>query len=177
MARRFGAELVSSLNDEVKTLRASIEDRYDRIFNGQTDMDDCFLSDKCESRAISLALEKINLIEKDNGCSWFIEYATLDGTLVKANWCNTKYGTSLRVVMPDDSVVWVSYSQNFDKSLAKKGLKRVECLRPAWFAFHSSGSGLLGVYSGSYDLFPSNFNYATGEEASDEPIAIRDIEG
>jgi hypothetical protein len=76
--------------------------------------------------------------------------------------------------MPDGSVVWTSACTK--KGLAKKGLKMVECLRPAWYKFHSSCSGMLGVYSGSYILFPSDWNYATGEEAKDEPLDIREAE-
>lgn len=50
------------------------------------------------------------------------------------------------------------------------------CLRPAWSAFRSSGSGMAGVYSGSYVLFPSDVNYATGEAASSDPIEIREYD-
>lgn len=126
---------------------------------------------RCESRGIDTNNEKIALI-KDGGCAWFTEYATLDGVLVKARWCDTKYGSSLRAEMPDGSVVWTTALT--DKGLARKGLKRVSCLRPAWFAFKSSAKGMLGVYTGSYVLFPSDYNYATGEAASDEPIEIKE---
>ena len=44
------------------------------------------------------------------------------------------------------------------KGLAKKGLKQVECLRPAWYKFSSSHSGMLGVYTGDYVPFPSDIN-------------------
>ena len=74
--------------------------------------------------------------------------------------------------MPDGRVVWTTALT--EKGLAKKGLKKVWCLRPAWFAFKSSSSGMLGVYSGSYVLFPSDYNYATGEVASNDPIQVKD---
>lgn len=75
--------------------------------------------------------------------------------------------------MPDGQIVWTSAITK--KGLAKIGLKRVECKRPAWFAFQCSGSGMLGVYGGDYVLFPSDMNYATGEPADSAPLEIRDL--
>ena len=168
----YGAELIERLESEIKTLRGAIERRIERINNWETDEDDCFISEAVEQKSIRVAQNKIALI-KDGGCAWFPEYATLDGQLVKAHWCNTRYGYSLRVEMPDGSVVWTT--SDTEKGLAKRGLKKVECKRPAWYAFHSNGSGMYGVYTGDYVLFPSDVNYATGEQSPDDPIEIRDI--
>jgi hypothetical protein len=169
----YGTELIKKLEAEIETLQGAMNRRAERIANWETDDDDCFISERVESRGIQVNREKIALI-KDGGCAWFPEYATLDGKLVKAHWCNTKYGYSLRVEMPDGKVVWTT--SNTAKGLAKRGLKRVECLRPAWFAYSSPYGGMMGVYCGSYELFPSNYNYATGEDAKSEPIEIRDAE-
>ena len=170
---KYGKELVEQLQREIERMQESISDRYDRINAGMTDMDDCFMSQKCEDRGIANNRDKINLINK-GGCTWFREYATLDGQLVNARWCKTQYGSSLRVEMPDGRVVWTTASTA--KGLAKKGLKQVECLRPAWYRFSSGGlGGMLGVYCGSYVPFPSDINYATGEPASAEPIEIREV--
>ena len=172
---KYGNELVEQLEREIARLKETINDRYERIDAGWTDMDDCFMSQRCEERGIQNNQEKIDLI-KDGGCMWFLEYATLEGQLVNAHWCNTQYGCSLRAVMPDGRVVWTTATTA--KGLAKKGLKKVKCLRPAWFKFSSGGaSGMLGVYCGSYVPFPSDINYATGEPAPYDPIEIRDIEG
>lgn len=171
---KYGTELIESLERDIATARESISDRWDRINAGMTDIDDCFVSERCEERGIANNEAKIALI-RDGGCAWFTEYATLDGTLVNARWCETRYGTKLRVEMPDGSVVWTTAYT--DKGLAKKGLKRVECKRPAWYKFGGgAGGGMLAVYTGSYVLFPSDVNYATGEAASAEPIAIRDAQ-
>ena len=169
----YGAELIKKLEAEIELYRGALQRRAERIANWETDEDDCFISERCESRGIQVAQNKIALIN-DGGCAWFPEYATLDGQIVKATWCNTKYGSSLRVEMPDGTVVWTTASTA--KGLAKKGLKRVECLRPAWYAFSSPYGGMMGVYSGDYVLFPSDYNYATGEPAKAEPIEIRDVE-
>lgn len=170
---KYGQELIADLEREITLMQEAIDHRWERINAGMTDMDDCFISQKCEDRGISNNRDKINLIQR-GGCEWFREYATLDGTLVDAHWCNTRYGWKLRAKMPDGSVVWTTASTK--AGLAKKGLKQVECLRPAWFKFSSGGlGGMLGVYAGSYVLFPSDTNYATGEPAADDPVEIREV--
>ena len=170
---KYGQELIETLEQEIASYQEAMNDRSRRIAEWQTDEDDCFISQRCDERGLELAKDKIALI-KDGGCMWFAEYATLDGTLIKARWCNTKYGTSLRAEMPDGSVVWTT--ADTAKGLAKKGIKKVMCKRPAWFAFHSSASGMMGVYTGSYVPFPSDFNYATGESATVEPVEIAPFE-
>lgn len=170
---KYGAELIATLEREIEAIKEQIRNRNERIANWQTDEDDCFISQRVDERGIRLAQNKIALL-KDGGCAWFEEYATLDGTLVDARWCETRYGLKLRVEMPDGSVVWTTAGTA--KGLAKKGLKRVECKRPAWFAFSSPYTGMMGVYAGDYCTFPSRTNYATGEPASDEPIEIRDAQ-
>lgn len=170
--RLYGEELIKKLENDISRYREAIDERFERVNEGLTDWDDCFMSQRCEERGINNCINKINLI-KDGGCSWFNEYATLDGVLVKSRWCNTRYGLKLRAEMPDGSVVWTSSTTR--SGLKKKGLKMVECLRPAWFSFKSGNSGLLGVYTGDYVMFPSDFNYATGEEADSEPLEVRDV--
>ena len=168
----YGNELIKKLESEIEVMQGALERRAERISNWETDEDDCFISERCESRTISVNRDKIALI-KDGGCAWFAEYATLDGVIVSAKWCNTKYGYSLRAEMPDGSVVWTA--ADTPKGLAKRGLKKVECKRPAWYAFKAPYGGMMGVYCGDYVLFPSDWNYATGEEATSEPLEIRDI--
>lgn len=167
----YGQKLIDSLTKEIEILQAAIDRRNERIQNWETDEEDCFISQRVEEQGIQVAKDKINLI-REGGCAWFKEYATLDGTLVNARWCNTRFGSSLRAEMPDGSVVWTT--SGTAKGLAKRGLKVVECKRPAWFAFRSPYRGMLGVYSGSYELFPSDYNYATGEPAAAEPLEVRE---
>lgn len=170
----FGKELIAQLEREIENYRTAMNDRAERINAGLTDMDDCFVSQRVEERGLELAKDKIALIN-DGGCAWFTEYATLDGQLVKAKWCNTKYGRSLRAEMPNGQVVWTTASTQ--NGLAKKGLKKVLVKRPAWFCFESSGTGLWGAYTGSYVLFASDYNYATGEYVgSNYPVEVKDWE-
>lgn len=172
---KFGNELIAQLEREIETLTEAISDRRRRIAEGLTDMDDCFVSQRCEERGINNARNKISLI-KNGGCGWFEEYATLDNKLVKTTWCKSKYGYGyvLRAEMPSGEIVWTTASTK--KGLAAKGLKKVLCKRPAWFCFTSSGSGIWGAYTGSYEMFPSDWNYATGEAAGNEPLEIKDCD-
>ena len=170
---KYGMELIEELNREIERTRKTMQDRWERINDGRTDIDDCFMSMRCEERGIRLCEEKIDLIQK-GGTAWFKEYATLDGHVVNSRWCETRFGLSLRAEMPDGKVVWTTAVTK--KGLAKKGLKMVECRRPAWFTFKSSNKGMLGVYTGSYVIFPSTVNYATGKQADNNPIEVRDAE-
>lgn len=160
---KYGQDLIKDLEKDIETIKAIQSDRAQRIAAGETDVDDCFISMRHDEQSVSVCREKIRLLEK-GGCEWFVEYATLDGTLVDAKWCNTRFGGKLRVKRPNGEVIWTTASTA--KGLAKVGLKRVECLRPAWFAFKGS----------SFQIFPSDTNYATGETASAEPIEIRACE-
>ena len=169
----YGQKLIEVLERENENMKKAMDRRFDHVSNCDFDWDDCFVSQRFDERGIRTNNDKIKLI-KDGGCAWFQEYATLEGKLVDARWINTKFGYSLRVNMPDGSTVWTT--ANTAKGLAKKGLKKVECKRPAWYCFRSNGSGMMGAYTGEYVLFPSDINYATGEAASDEPLEIRDVE-
>ena len=170
---KYGQELIRDLEEQIERTKAAMRDRQERINAMQTDEEDCFISIRCEERGLCLCEDKIRLLQ-NGGTEWFNEYATLDGTLVNAKWCHTRYGTSLRVEMPDGSVVWTNSCTK--KGLAKRGLKMVRCRRPAWFCFRSSGRGMIGVYTGYYTTFPSDVNYATGEPAPIEPLEIVDAE-
>lgn len=169
---KYGKELIEELKDEIARNREIIKNRIERIEALQTDWDDCFVSQRFDDRAIRLAKDKIELIEA-GGVSDFLEYATTDGKLVKARWRATKYGTKLRAELPDGSVIWTE--ARTAKGLAKYGLKKVLCTRPAWYRFSAAGSGLAGAYFGNYVLFPSDYNYATGEAATAEPLAIKEV--
>lgn len=176
---KYGVELVQMLKNDIQRYKEQQENRQKRIDSWETDIDDCFISDRVETRGISNAKEKIDLIE-NGGCMWFTEYATLDGILVDARWCNCNnphgFGTvsKLRVEMPDGTVIWTA--ADTAAGLKKRGLKKVLCKRPAWFRFSSSERGMMGVYSGSYIPFPSDVNYATGEAADTKPVEIKEIE-
>ena len=168
---KYGAELIAELEADIKRTKEAQARRDEHLANCDFDLDDCFVSVRLDENSIRTAQDKIDLLRR-GGCEWFTEYANLDGELVDANWCNTKYGWKLRVKYPNGDVKWTTADTK--KGLAKLGLKKVMCLRPAWFTFRSAGSGLFGACMGSYVKFPSDINYATGEQAGDDPLEIKD---
>ncbi len=108
---KYGEELIRELEAEIERYENQMSRRWDRINNGETDQEDCFVSMRVEERGRDLARDKIKLIQ-NGGFDWFVEYATLDGVLVNAKWCQcrsfTGYGktSKLRVEMPDGTVKW-----------------------------------------------------------------------
>ena len=170
---KYGQELIRQLEEEIQTTERAQANRAQRIANWETDEEDCFLSSRVDDMCQMARRNKIRLIQS-GGTAFFPEYATLDGQLVKAKWCQTKYGRALRAEMPSGEVVWTTSTTK--RGLAKKGLKAVECKRPAWYYYRTPYSGMMGAYCGSYELCPSKVNYATGEDAGTEPIEIRDAE-
>lgn len=131
---KYGEELIRELEAEIERYENQMSRRWDRINNGETDQEDCFVSMRVEERGRDLARDKIKLIQ-NGGFDWFVEYATLDGVLVNAKWCQcrsfTGYGktSKLRVEMPDGTVKWTQAAT--EKGLARIGIKRVLCKRPA----------------------------------------------
>ena len=69
---KYGEELIKALEDEIKNLEEVGARRWERINEGLTDIDDCFVSMKCEDRGIASNKQKIKLI-RDGGCAWFTE--------------------------------------------------------------------------------------------------------
>lgn len=162
----YGQELIDSLEQDIESLLASLADRRKRINEGRTDMDDCFVSETSDNQQLRGDRLKLALL-RSGGLAWFSEVATLDGVVVPSKWIETAWGTRRCVTLPDGRVVWTS-AQTAD-GLARHGLKAVLCLRPAWF-------NLKGGLEGSWTLFASEVNYATGEKAPSDPIQVQECE-
>ena len=74
---KYGEELIRELEAEIERYENQMSRRWDRINNGETDQEDCFVSMRVEERGRDLARDKIKLIQ-NGGFDWFVEYATLD---------------------------------------------------------------------------------------------------
>lgn len=59
----YGKKLIETLEAQIASYQKAISDRYDRINEGLTDIDDCFISHRCEERGINNARDKIDLIK------------------------------------------------------------------------------------------------------------------
>ena len=155
---------VEQLEAQLGRILACKRERAERIARCEVEDSDCFLSMRAEDNQIAKIKARISII-KDGGCAWFVEYATLDGTLCDSSWVNTKYGYKLKVNMPNGEVVLTTAKTK--KGLAKKGIKMVNVKRVAWA---DSGKGWFTPYS----VYPAKLNRATGEYTDGEPIEIKD---
>jgi len=171
----YGEKLINELQEQSDRAEKSIDQRARRIAEGETDIDDCFVSQNTEYLIISEDKLKIDLI-KDGGTAWFTEAATLDGKLLKSRWINTRYGARF-LVEREDGTTFMTSSQN-PKVLAKRGIKLVSVKRPAWYELrcNRAASGMYGAYTARPVLVPSCYNYATGQTV-DQPLEVKEWEG
>ena len=154
MAKIYGEELKKAIIAERDRLIAAINDRAARIASGETDIDDCFVSQRIEERGIAECNTRIEILEGDGMMDWE-GWFDQDGNEVRVRWVDTRYGVR---------VVWNGIFASSEKALAKKtGLVKKDIRVPVWTKFSSNGSGMLGVYSGSYERVRWHTNMVTGE--------------
>lgn len=150
----YGNELKQMILNQKERLIASITDRRNRIDEGLVDYDDCFLSARCEDRGIHECDMKLRILEGD-GMMDFDAIFDENGKEVPVRWVHTKYGTR---------IVGRGIFANSREALLKKTGWTEKTIRvPVWVKFHTSGKGMVGVYSGDYYEVRWPVNMKTGE--------------
>ena len=153
-ARDYRAEVEAT----IERTRRAMADRARRIAYCEVEATDCALSMMADRETLSLCERQLEILDA-GGYAWLPDYRTLDGEEVEWAWVDTRYGRKLVVDMPDGSQVWTTACTA--KGLAKRGIKRVRALVPAWARLRSNGSS---VASGCYvETYPTQLNRATGE--------------
>lgn len=153
-ARDYRAEVEAAL----ERTRRSMADRARRIADCEVEDTDCALSIMADRTQLSLCERQLEILDA-GGFAWLPDYRTLDGEEVEWAWVDTRYGRKLVVDMPDGSTVWTTACTA--KGLAKRGIKRVRALVPAWARLRSNGGSIA---SGCYvETYPAHLNRATGE--------------
>ena len=152
---------IQKLEQEILDKQQLMQDRERRIASGQTDMDDCFVSQRSNEQAISLAKAKIEILQ-NGGLAPFQCLRDLEtGEVVTTTIFKGQYGLCWRI---DDA-----YQAKFGKyvgaaaresTYTRKGLKLDEVDLPAWACFETNGTGMAGAYSAYVKVFPSRVNYA-----------------
>lgn len=161
-ARDYRAEVEAA----IERTRDAMADRARRIADCEVEATDCALSIMADREQLSLRERQLEILDA-GGYAWLPDYRTLDGEEVEWAWVDTRYGRKLVVDMPDGSTVWTTACT--ERGLAKRGIKRVRALVPAWARLRSNGSS---VASGcSVETYPANLNRATGE-FSERPQAV-----
>ena len=150
----YGEELRKSIMASKQRLIDAIANRSERIANGETDIDDCFLSQRVEENGIMEANKQLSIL--DNG--GVMDYEAIfdeNGEEVNVRVVDTRYGLKF---------VGRGIFANSQKALLKKTGWTVKTIKvPCWTKFSSSSSGLMGVYGGSYEVVRWHTNMATGE--------------
>jgi len=162
---KYGQELLDALERELQQTRAQNNERRNRVFDGEVELNDCFVSGWSGDLSQRLVQEKIEIL-KAGGVAEFEELCFIDGTPANAKPVNTRYGFKYLVDKEDGSQDWVDPYVK-EKTLARKGYKIAFVPKPAWAAIKSSGTGrgLAGAMNCYVNVFPSDRNYWTGEEA------------
>lgn len=154
MARIYGKELRESIMKDKERLIAAIERRAERIANWETDEDDCFMSQRVEEQGISECNMQLAILDGD-GLGEFEVVKDSEGNEIRTHWVHTRYGWK---------IVANGIFANSLKALLKKTGWHTEIIKaPIWTKFVANGSGLMGVYSGSYQTVRWHTNMVTGE--------------
>jgi len=154
MAKVYGEELRKAILAERATLVASMERRAERIRNWETDEDDCFISERVEANGIRECDLQLEILKGD-GMMDFEGWFDQDGNEVRVRWVHTRYG---------GAYVWNGIFASSEKALMKKtGLTKKGIRVPCWTKFSTPYGGMLGVYSGSYEVVRWHTNMVTGE--------------
>lgn len=163
-AKSIAQRRIESLRKEIEDKRALMADRQQRIAAGQTDMEDCFVSERSNQQAIDLANTKIEILE-NGGLAEFDCLRDLEtGEVVSTKRLKGQWGWCWRI---DDAHVakfgkFVGDASR-ESTYTRKGLKSGTCMLPAWACFDTYGTGMAGAYSAFVKVFPSNKNYAIEE--------------
>lgn len=159
---KYGSDLLEAAKRELQELKTRNDDRFNRVVNGDIELNDCFVSAWAGNINQELLQTKIEILE-NGGVAEFEELFRLDGTPTNAPLVQTKYGSRYLVKRPDGAIEWVNPNVS-EKTLARKGYKLGTVIRPAWAKIEGSGLGLAGALSCYVRVFPSHINYWTGEE-------------
>jgi len=165
-----GTALIEQLKNEIAHTSSIMDNRAQRINEGSTDMDDCFVSQRSNEQAISLAKAKIEILE-NGGLAPFQCLRDLEtGEVVTTTIFNGKYGLCWRI---DDAhqAKFGKYvgAASRESTYTRKGLKLDEVELPAWACFETNGTGMAGAYSAYVKIFPSRTNYAI-EDKREKPL-------
>jgi len=188
--KNYGETLLESLKNSLKNRDSIRKDRYSRMADGSTDIDDCFVSMRSEDHNDQLTNSKIYILE-NKGLSHFDKLIDLDTNedtggkiisgrygpcwilpdeYVKAKGLSSKFvGIPVVPYDPDPDVSYDAeaealYNAKMNIKYAKKGYKSEEREYAAWACTRSHGSGMYGAVFCSYvKTFESDYNYWTGK--------------
>lgn len=155
MAKIFGAELREAVLARKARLQEIMADRQRRINNWETDEDDCFISQRSDEQGISECNMQLAILDSDGTMEMEV-VMDQEGNEVRTHWFTNQWGK--------DTIVGNGVFASSLKALLKKTGWTLQKIRvPVWTKFCSNGSGMYGVYTGSYQQVRWHTNMVTGE--------------
>lgn len=151
---KYGMELKAQILQSIESTKAQMAERQERLNNWETDEDDCFVSMRVDDNAMSNYKMQLDILDGDGTMDW---EAIMDenGKEVNVRWVKTRYG---------GAYVGRGIFASSKKALCKKTGWRIETIKvPVWTKFFAAGSGIAGVYGGSYGITRWHTNMVTGE--------------
>lgn len=156
MARLFGAELAASIEREIEHIHEIRKNRDERIRDGWTDEDDCFMSIRSETQTLDRCRMELEILKGD-GCMDFEAVIDENGEEVYVHAFENKWGRTSYVGRG-------IFASSMDALLKKTGWTRKTIRVPVWTKFVSGcGGGMCAVYTGSYQCVRWHTNMVTGE--------------
>lgn len=154
MTQVYGDELRKQIEMEKAHTIEIMQERAARISRMETDEDDCFMSQRIDQSALSEYDTQLHILDGD-GMMEIDAVVDQDGNEIWVHWVHTRYGGA-----------WVGrgvFASSIKALLKKTGWKTETKRVPVWTKFVPSGSGLMGVYGGSYQEVRWHTNMKTGE--------------
>lgn len=151
----YGNDLKASILRSRDLTLASIANRNERIANWQTDEDDCFMSIRADQQALDKYSLELKILEGD-GTEERDVIVDENGDEVRTHWFKNRWG---RYTIVGRGIFAASENALLKKTGWTKTTKRV----PVWVKFCTSGTGLLGAYTGSWEVVRWHTNMVTGE--------------
>lgn len=115
---KYGQELIAELEKELAQKIETARERSERIYSGQTDEEDCFLSIKANAAGQAVTKAKIDLLKK-GGTTTYEFLATPDGKILNAKQIETKYGESWIINHADGTVSFCPTFNPFGRTATK----------------------------------------------------------
>lgn len=154
MKKLFGEALRESILDTKAHLLDVLENRQRRIDNCETDMDDCFVSERIEHNALSECDKQLKILDTDGLMDYDAVFDN-DGNEVWVHWVNTRYG---------GAYVGNGIFASSRKALLKKTGWTVRTIRvPCWTKSVCHGTGLCGAFNSTIEVVRWHTNMVTGE--------------
>lgn len=155
----YGQKLAEDIQKRIEDTYKIIDNRNERINNWETDEDDCFLSQRTDEQAISNYRKQLDILKTDGFMDYQI-YVDKNNVEHSIGYFRNKFGRYSYVTTIDNQKIYA----NSEAALMKKtGLIIKKVKVPCWTKFCSNGSGLYGVYTGSYEICRWHTNMVTGE--------------